>query len=502
LVVVTDYSRTKKIVWGGLLLFALVILVTKIGIVFVNESFGWALTITTGYVVLLYSLFVFEGLHHVAMQMHGADHDSVRRFIESNVPSNQQNKVRVIAARLRDNFNEFLIGRQIGILSVVVMLASVIDSMALTHDNLLSHTIASGFNSMSRWALPSAWGVHSLDIETARSGIRVLTESFAITLLLSALLPCWIAQMLPEMLADGHSIRFMRNPFVSIYVSIAIRVARIGAGWPGRYAFLQLHRLLGFIETEHIEVGDAALFEKSSSTLGLAVTDRSIKIIIKKDGSLIEDKSRISYFGSANRDVGQVIRVAVPNSKEVKLTNAHGRVPSGIGARGEWNLKWIKIDARDLKTEASLSLNETVMSLHTTLKTGIPRSGKKEEAVYTDFAFEVDPFAVVETIKDSIYFDISKPTKRLTIEIEVAPGLFVLEPVVLRTQPIDELLLLGVNRFRDVPLRRFTFEQLGNGSKIEMGFPPLASRFQLELDVRNDATVTLPRDTADTPQEP
>jgi hypothetical protein len=297
--------------------------------------------------------------------------------------------------------------------------------------------------------------------------------------------------MLPEMLADEHSIRFMRNWFVSSYVKAAIRVARIGAGWAGRFLFLRSRHRLGFTETEHIEVGDAALFEKSSLTLGLAVTDRLIRVIIKKDKSLIEDTSTISYFGGANRDVGQVIRVAVPNSKQLNVIRAHGRAPTDVGAHAQWNHKSVGIDAKDLTTGASLSLNEVVMSLHTTLKTGLPRSGKKSETVDTDFAFEVDPFSVVETIKDSIYFDISKPTKTLTVVIEADPGLFVLEPIVIRTQPIDELLLLGVNRFRDIAERRIKSEPLPNGSKIVIAYPQLASRFQLELDVRQDDSATL-----------
>lgn len=314
--------------------------------------------------------------------------------------------------------------------------------------------------------------------------VQLLVRSIIISFILATLFPCWLAQMLPEMLATRRSIKFIQLPLSFLFTTVAVKIAHAGAGLPGIVLFNRLSGMFGFTQIDNIGVGDAALFDRASTSFGLSVSERIIHMRISKATLVVEDTAHIDFSGTAKTSVDHVVRIALPHSQSVDLKDAKATTPTDI-VHTAWKTRSLRLDVRNNEDQSVVESDEIFLSLDTTIDTPIPRDGYNKETIVVSFFYEADPLSLDDNV-DDFYFDISKPTKLLKVLIECDEDLFVVSPQVL-IQPQDELVLLGERRLRELEKSRRKISREKTVTTITVPYPPLASRFLVLLDARVSA---------------
>jgi hypothetical protein len=138
---------------------------------------------------LLYFLFMLEGLRISALQIRNLDDKALLNFLRQHYSEYKRQRLSALVRRFRTYHTEFVIGRQILSIVVVVSLAFTISSLHVDPAHAL-------FDTLNLWR--AGWGDYAVNI----------LDSYATVFLTTTLLPCWIGQLLPEFMAYRQGIEF------------------------------------------------------------------------------------------------------------------------------------------------------------------------------------------------------------------------------------------------------------------------------------------------------
>jgi hypothetical protein len=417
--------------------------------------------------LLLYALFVLEGLHHVASRVKTADPEGMRNYIADHADELRATYVTKVVDLLQKKSKQFIAGRQICILIIIVLMAKIIEDMQDKHFVLPAFLIP---------YVPD----HLLGIPT-HGLIAFPLHNFLITLTLSTLLPCWIAQIVPELMSENRSLDFISKVRCYRLAQLAVAVSELGATWPGDALFSSLSRRVP-AQPEIFEIGKASLYERVSASLGARVPDRLITINISHEALRFKDTSSVEYFSGSRTDVGHIVRTYMKHSEKIRLNEASATVQQADQSKPKYGtLQVITTD----EVSRNVISDEVVFFIEKKLADPIPVKQGNPDIVCYEFVYEADPLSVDGETYSDFYFDITKPTNRLVIDIICDPGIFAVMPEV-RRQPVDDLLVMPEHNFellrRDLDYRVTKLH--GKPIKVEIDYPSVSTRYAVRLDAR------------------
>ena len=450
----------KTYIWIFVAAFTLLMLASRIALVVTSNPKAWEILNIVVYTGFLYALFVFEGLRICAIQLSDADDDAIEDFVRTNISKDQvKQAVSESISTIRRNHEEFMNGRQIGALISIAIITLSVEHMDVKDDNNLF-----GF------------------FPTNPYYAYMFLSGFLPNFTLFALIPCWLGQMLPELLADRRSISFLQGPLVRLFVKISLLIAATGVDRPVKILFETLLR--GSNSAEQIGHGDSAAFERLSAVLGVGIGQRDINVVVSSDSVKVQDTSQLDYtngrYSQPRSEVRHMIRVPLtpgqqktwqdavtkPTAKEIRHTQKSQRV-----------MRQKLLDANNNNE----IYQELILHAEAVLETPIPRKDKKIDSMIVEFNYSGNPLP--EGVTEGFTFDVTKPTKIVSICIEVvAEQQFIVEPKP-RLQMIDDV-GAAAEELRDLWPNTYTVApKTGgkNGWLIAIRFPPISSRITIPL---------------------
>jgi hypothetical protein len=222
--------------------------------------------------LLLLALFMLEGLLVVGMEMRLADLDGVKQIIDAENSSKNHTRVRKrlhgLAQVLSEKFEDFLVGRQIIVLLIVIAIAQLLESLDVG-------------NAQTVFAVP--FGKEGAYLATS------FLKSFWLSLLLATLLPCWISQLLPQFLADRRALRFGSLPCTRTITQICILMAKLGFGIPAKWFQQLAAKHLDFEDAQRIPTGPSVIFEQMLSREQYYAELHLVQFFIKPDKICVEE---------------------------------------------------------------------------------------------------------------------------------------------------------------------------------------------------------------------
>lgn len=312
------FYHTATLFWLFVLCLAIFIFLIRIIIAQTSDLSGESTVEILVLVSCIYLLFLLEGLQHCAIQINDADTDGISDVVSRNVGRRKLRRTDFMVTRFRSDlyFEQFLTGRNMCSMILIVMIAFILDKMPFAGPD--KNMFYSFIDSHSYWP-------------TAHIAIDPVLHSFVIVFLLSTLLPCWIAQLLPQLLAGKHSVEFIQMPGARVATWIAISVAQLETGRPSEFLHAGVRRIFGaFTEPEIFPPGQAAMFERQAASFGMSVEERSIKIEAHTDKLTIEDRSSLAYRGEGVSTIRHSLRIAPPSDGTVTLDDWDFEFPSWI----------------------------------------------------------------------------------------------------------------------------------------------------------------------------
>jgi hypothetical protein len=447
-----------------------------------NEEGKWGAWVIGIYAIALYVLFLSEGVSHGITQLHKADREGMFKAVgdDKDLSDEKKPKLTAFLNLVFSSYQPFLIGRQIISLSAVALLAVAIEKSP-DHE-WLGPTLSAFVKGTIHFAIKIFPPLPSLFVEAGHHAaylIKHFLVDFLIAFLLSALVPCWFAQILPGLLASTSSLGFLKIPGAKPCARLAIFIGRLGSGLPGQLLFRFLRKVPIFHTEERIGVGDAATFQHLTAALGECITARRIQLDVKRGSLVVTDTITVELSARPRSRINQTLRVATSYcpASQISLhapTGYHFPVLGGLSSKAAI----IKIN--DIKTDAEIT-TELLMFAEATFETPLPRSTSKGEQVTFQFYYTCTALSLDPDIGQLFFFEISKPTQLLEIVLNPDQGLF--------CQPVDEMRYGHVEelqmRRRDIlgdENIRFESEKVGEHSRKLSKLYPRSGRYGLLLN--------------------
>lgn len=423
--------------------------------------------------MMIYLLFVAEGMILVAAQIKPHDRKKIQEYIKNNSISDSLRLNSVIDSVQRQ-YKNFVVGRQAIVILIVVGLVFVVGALN---------------KGESAGAISELERVH----KGFSSCILSFLNADAVIFLISTMLPYWICQLLPHLLAEERSLQFAKLWLAKEITDLSIMISGFEAGWP---SFLILDRIQqkAFRSLEEISVGDAAIFKATAAYYGYSISKRIVNIVCNESETIIEDKSICEFKAGKNSDITH--SVVVPSQAEVRVIGWEYAYPNDLKkAEPITSVVWVSMtvfgeEAAVSEEEAPAPTEEEVNDdlseefLLTTiipLREPIPRKGFQKEVVEITVRYALPALSTEIFADDAFCFEIGKPTECLLISVSEAPGTFIREPE-LETQPAEELPLF--TRARTLDQERAPRDGTDNGWNIAIHYPPVGERVILTLDAR------------------
>ncbi len=305
------WAKVTKFAWVALFYFSLIFVAIRL--VLGGDGSASALGLKITFAALLYCLFLLEGLLVVGTQLKSSDHDAIITWLNSGVAPSQTAKSTQLFRIFHDQFEEFVAGRQILVMAIIVGMTICVEHLHILHYSL---PWADSILSAATKNIPDNKFIHIL--------LNSTTYSYLASFILITLVPCWISQLLPQFLADGRSFEFINVfPLTGTAVRLSMFVSHIGAGLPGSHALLVVQRAMRkFVGNEAFGVGDRSLFDKLTASIGYNISQRTIRIQLTPTGFRVTDKSVYCFISGQHLSLVHAIRT-----------------PSAGVELGEWQLE-------------------------------------------------------------------------------------------------------------------------------------------------------------------
>jgi len=446
-----------------------------------SGSSDWGVWVTPVYVVSFCILFLSEGVGHSAAQLHKADREGVHNTVNTLYAGLPEKKAKLeeCLALLFANFEPFIIGRQIISLSAVALLAIAIENSS--DASALGSLVVLTLKQIAIFCFPPVPTSFSEPVFGVIGAAKHFVSGILAAFLLSALIPCWFAQILPSLLTTTASLRFFDIRGAKLFVRAALHIYRVGTGLPGQLLANHIRRskAMGFDKEELIGAGDTSTFKHLTSALGEYISSRKIELEIAEDYLLVTDQIALALIGKPRSSIDQTLRVAMTHcdpsaiiiENEVKIV-----YPQGI--EGTRKQRAAVVTLTD-STDASRLVQELIVLGEARLETEIPRSESEPEQVAFTFRYMTKPLSFELDKPDVFFFEIFKPTQFLEITLSFKSGLFCKSPKI-KAGNIEEVMFRDINDEDEIS---FTTRTLPGHKRILSKNYPRTGRYGLSLNV-------------------
>jgi len=171
--------------------------------------------------------------------------------------------IKTISELLQDNYERFVLGRTVWLAAMIVAMALIIDSFVIEERFRDHHPYVAWVNGVAPWAM---------------TPLKAVLFGLPVTALISTLIPYWIAQLPPHILADNRGIRFMRMPGAKWLTHFFLGLSNYDAGAPSLAIVRLLQKRGHFSEIEDLGIGDKHIYEALASYYGYGISRRCITI--------------------------------------------------------------------------------------------------------------------------------------------------------------------------------------------------------------------------------
>jgi hypothetical protein len=255
---------------------------------------------------LLLIMFMLEGIQLSVAQLRSTDDGGLKRFFRNKGIDLPDAFVAFIDYS-RANFTKLLEGQQIITIIIVVVISKILDSLEVGRD----HYLFTAFNNT----------IYGLGDAT----YLVLSNQTACDILLAAMLPCWISQLFPQLLAERGSIEFMRTGWLArMVLYLGVLASKIEAGYPSRFLHW-LTRMSGrFTEEDKIPASEEAVFDTLAANFGFQVDAKEIAVCVHHTAARVSERNVYRFATAAQ----------IATFRHSMLLNNHG----GLSAT---NFQWV-----------------------------------------------------------------------------------------------------------------------------------------------------------------
>lgn len=497
------WVRLVRCAWITAMFLATFALAAKILIVLAkanNIQDVWYTFLKAGAIFLvLYVLFMTEGMMMSAIQIRVHDKEKVQQFIKQKF-SYHLYRMGSVITRFQNDYERFAVGRQfLSIISVVslVYLVNSLDSAPGDH--------------MRQYLSLVPAGTGRSMIHTAGHWFAACLRNGATTFLISTLLPCWACQLLAHFVVEDRGVAFLRLPLSRTIADMSVRISKVEAGWP---TFWMVERLSGrklLQAAEKISAGDEAIFSAAAAYQGFCVKKRLITITATESSTIVQDHCLYEFQSGSTQDLQHSVRVSM--APEVRLVGWEYEYPPGLRRAKEvqaaFSLAFSQAtdEGRPEKERSTVPAEEsgelvsqeqdplhaaetetdvfeeflfvTEIAFHVPL----PRRAESAEAVGVKVTYQIDPLDLESAVPDQFFFEIGKPTQEIVFDVHQCPGSFIRTPNI-GFQSAVELPFLGQPTWADSD--RMVRKETDYGWSVELRYPPVGARVVLSLDARSD----------------
>ena len=431
---------------------------------------------------LMYWLFLLEGLLVVMTQLRSSDAEGARQYVERHLTPRQRGVAEwFVTLAHGDRFHLFVNGRQILVVILIVAIASLVTVLPLHRTlgffaffNLASSPFHVQHHPTS-W-LDSAWGqVGNLAYLTLKHPI--------LAAIISALFPCWAAQLLPQRLALDRNFEFIRLWGSPELTCLSLWVARAGAGWPGEALVWCVQRLGGFDGREHIDIGMEKIFDHQCAAASSFIDLRELEVTADAEKCTVRDVSTIIFQNRPTHYIWTAVRLFKPKVREAAWEY---RFPEGVHPDSEEKVIRLRVSSAEANGsggEEALVDGDIVVATKVSLSPPLPRSHsqRKEHGVIIA-EYTTQPLDLGQNTTDRLIIDISGLTKKLRVTLTVSEPSILMEPSV-RLERTVALLSVGDG----IPLSDRYIDTKSDGVQkwtIDISYPPPASQAIILIDAR------------------
>ena len=403
--------------WLVVLFFAFLLFIVRLIIAQTSDFSGRSTLQLIALLAFIYFLFLLEGLQHCAIQITDADHDGINDVLAKSVGGRKRRSTDLMidTFRSKSKFELFLTGRNMCSMISIVMIAFILDHMPFSEPSE-ANVFYSFVDTNSHWP-----HIHTI--------FSPLLHNFITLFVLSTLLPCWIAQLLPQILAGKHSVEFMQMPAARLATGIAISVARLETGRPSEFLHAGVRRFLVNLPSRNDSLWarpqcltdkrncwecrskSALLRSRPTQTDWPSTIDARLRIVERvylrfaihcnsyptKGNVTLDDWGFEFPDWITTYDQPTARLLAITTSQGLEQINANNRAPEG-----------------DISPDLVLSplSHYLVVSFEANIENEIPRDPDKPESVsvranFAQSPLEIDPDPDLE----AFYITISKPTR-------------------------------------------------------------------------------------------
>jgi hypothetical protein len=338
----------------------------------------------------------------------------------------------------------------------------------------------------------------------------------------TTVLPGWICQLLPQLLAEGRSLEFSKLPAAKLFTDLALRISRYQAGWPSEFLLQRMQEWLPQFKSGNsdlIGISNEAAYNNMARNVGCSVKERRLHIVCTPEKTSVTDRTLYEFTSRSVRDIFHFVKVY----EEVRDIGAwEYRGPDGLKYARPY-VDVVKVEAKPFATEgingdnehaepdsgaqapssASTDVSElppavtnggdvhpaedegwlptqTVLVTIVSLHQPIPRQNKASEVF--ELAITYDRAPLSDDTTNVFSFEISRPTEHVFFEIEAADDTFIRQPSLsyIHTDEVE----YGIAIPFLVDDAHAPKTETANGWTVEMPYPQANSCLVLELDAR------------------
>jgi hypothetical protein len=384
-------------------------------------------------IVVFYSIFLLEGLVVSGGKLKDVEDAVIGRYARSYYAKHEE-KILNIAEFFRANYAGFLTGQQIITILLIVFLDTAMSFLSVPSDQ--------------PQATPKYYANPAVDwLNSLRGGLGDwtlgITHNGLTTFLISTLLLCWVSQLAPGFLSDKREIGFLRLPCTYRFIQFSRVLSAVGVGYPGEAISRLVTRRKAFQNQEHIGISPAEAHRFLSEFFGISVRLLSIRIRISRDAISVTETSEYEIIrGEAMvrkvRGFQHVVRSPVSGPAEffpIESSSANPAILEGLEIKGSIMRS----------TEDSTTAGETAAEpvgqrtsysyvFDVTLPGSLPGI---DQTLTLAVPYRLTGPRLDRDDRNTLVFEISKPTKVLEILILPDTGLRVRGPDLTLLSPDD-----------------------------------------------------------------
>lgn len=426
-----------RIFWTGTAFVLTVLLIAKLFLAGWLSGVAEVLPAGTGLMFFFYLLYSLEGQQVAGIQIKDLEEDAVKIHLSKTGGASKK----VIAAHkiFSDNFDGFVIGRQVFTIMTVVSIATLVNSLNVPLNALAGKSAVLG----------------EVKVFTAIVGFM---NNGVFEFASATLVPAWWCQLLSQFLADGRAVKFLSLPGSNIVLRTAMLLDKIQLGEPAHVMYRVLQKRFG--PRTLIPIGAKAYYDASLNFYGKGKKLHEISIELGKPSTVKESISYV-FQGGKTDFMEHQIQLAAPIEGDMEVTLD---LPENVVA---------EINAYDTH-EAGIYTYGILLEFNGSL----PRQGFKAEEALLEIEYQTSAYTDAPGTSHSVEFFSMLPTVQALISI-VGSDKALKDPEVRVVEKIGANLHSNTDGTDGGNVQVIAPELKNNRSRIVIDYPPVATVYQV-----------------------